>query len=39
MMAPLSNIEPGEAKIGMRLRVCWQDLSEEITYFAFEPDD
>lgn len=39
MMAPLSNIEPGEAKIGMRLRVCWHDLDEEITYFAFEPDD
>lgn len=39
MMAPLSRIAAGEAKIGMRLRVCWQDLDEEITYFAFEPDD
>lgn len=38
MMAPLSNIEAGEAKIGMRLRVCWQEIDDETTYFAFEPD-
>ena len=39
MMAPLSGIETGAATIGMRLRVCWQDIDDEITYFAFEPDD
>lgn len=38
MMAPLSGIETGAARIGMRLRVCWQDLDDEMTYFAFEPD-
>ncbi len=37
MMAPLSGLEAAQVKIGMRLRVCWQDLSDDITYFAFEP--
>ncbi len=39
MMAPLRGIEAGQAKIGMRLKVCWEELSDEITYFAFERDD
>lgn len=38
MMAPLAGLEAAQVKIGMRLRVCWQDLSDDITYFAFEPD-
>ena len=39
LMAPLSNIAPDRARIGIRLRVCWETLSDEFTYFAFEPDD
>lgn len=38
MMVPLQNITVDSARLGMRLRVCWQKLSEEITYPAFEPD-
>ena len=38
MMVPLQNITVDSAKLGMRLRVCWQKLSDEITYPAFEPD-
>ena len=38
MMAPLQNITVDSARLGMRLRVCWQKLSDEITYPAFEPD-
>jgi len=38
MMTPLQNITVDSAKLGMRVRVCWQKLSDEITYPAFEPD-
>lgn len=38
MMTPLQNIDVKNAKLGMRMRVCWQKLSDEITYPAFEPD-
>ena len=38
MLANMVNIAPDDVKIGMRVRVCWEDLSDEITYFAFEPD-
>ena len=38
MMVPLQNIPVDSARLGMRLRVCWQRLSDEITYPAFEPD-
>ena len=38
MMTPLENLTVEEARLGMRMRVCWQKLSDEITYPAFEPD-
>ncbi len=38
MLAGLVNVDPEAVKIGMRVRVCWEDLSDEITYYAFEPD-
>ena len=38
MMTPLQGITMEDAKLGMRMRVCWQKLSDEITYPAFEPD-
>ena len=38
MMTPLQGITMDDAVLGMRMRVCWQKLSDEITYPAFEPD-
>lgn len=38
MMTPLQNLTVEETKLGMKMRLCWQKLSEDITYFAFEPD-
>ena len=38
MMTPLQGVTMDDAQLGMRLRVCWQKLSDEITYPAFEPD-
>jgi len=38
MMTPLENLTVEEAQLGMRMRVCWQKLSDDITYPAFEPD-
>ena len=38
MMTPLENVTVEDAELGMRMRVCWQKLSEDITYPAFEPD-
>ena len=38
MLARLVGIEADEVAIGLRVRVCWDDLSDEITYFGFEPD-
>ncbi len=35
----LVGIAPEDAKHGMKLRVCWDRLSDEINYFAFEADD
>ncbi len=35
----LVGIAPEDAKHGMKLRVCWEKLSDEINYFAFEADD
>jgi uncharacterized OB-fold protein len=29
---------PDEVEIGMRVKVAWEKLSDDITYFAFEPD-
>lgn len=38
IVANLVNVQPGAVEIGMRLRVAWEELSEDLTYFAFEPD-
>ena len=38
MLVNLENVDPDAVEIGMRVRVCWQELSEDITYYAFEPD-
>lgn len=32
------NVEPEDVAIGMRVKVAWEKLSEDINYFAFEPD-
>ncbi len=37
MMTPLQGLTMEDAVLGMRL--CWQKLSDEITYPAFEPDE
>ena len=38
MMTPLLGITMDDAQLGMRMKVCWQKLSDEITSPAFEPD-
>ena len=38
MMTPLQGLTMEDAVLGMRMRVCWHKLSDEITYPAFEPD-
>lgn len=35
----LVGIDPDDAEHGMRLRVCWEKLSDDISYFAFEADE
>jgi len=39
MMTPLQGITMEDAALSMRMRVCWQKLSDEITFPAFEPDE
>lgn len=39
MMAPLTGVDAAELRIGMGLKVCWETLSDDIVYFAFEPDE
>lgn len=34
----LVKVKPEDAKIGMRVKVAWEALSDDINYFAFEPD-
>ena len=38
ILANLVNVEPDAVTIGMRVKVCWERLSEAINYFAFEPE-
>lgn len=38
MIGNLINIAPEEVEIGMPVRIAWEELSEDITYFRFEPD-
>jgi len=37
MLANLLNTDPGSVRIGMPVKVCWERLSEDIEYPAFEP--
>ena len=32
------NVTPETVEIGMRVKVAWEKLNDDITYFAFEPD-
>ena len=38
IIANLINVAPDDVKVGMKLRVAWEALSDDINYFAFEPD-
>jgi uncharacterized OB-fold protein len=38
IIANLINIKIDDVEIGMRMKVAWEKLSDDITYFAFEPD-
>jgi len=37
MLANLVHVQAGDVKIGMKVRVCWEKLSEDVNYPAFEP--
>ena len=37
IIANLVNVQPDDVRIGLRVRVAWEKLSDEINYFAFEP--
>lgn len=37
ILANLLNVKPEDARIGMPVKLCWERLSEEISYPAFEP--
>ena len=34
----LLNVAIEDVKIGMRMKVAWEKIDDDITYFAFEPD-
>ena len=38
IIANLINVAPDDVKVGMKLRVAWESLSDDINYFSFEPD-
>lgn len=38
IIANLLNVTPESVKIGMRLRVAWETIGDDVAYFAFEPD-
>jgi uncharacterized OB-fold protein len=38
VVARLVDVAPDEVEPGMKLRVCWDELSDDINYFAFERD-
>lgn len=35
----VTGVEPDEVQVGMRVRVDWEKLSDDIAYFAFVPDE
>ena len=32
------NVQPEDIEIGIRVKVAWEKINDDITYFAFEPD-
>ncbi len=38
LMSLLHNCSADEVEIGMRVRLCWDELTEGYNFFAFEPD-
>lgn len=38
MIGRLVNIAPEQTTIGLRVQICWEALSGEAIYFAFEPE-
>lgn len=38
IIANMVDVTPDDVEIGMRVKVAWEKLSDDITYFAFEPD-
>ena len=39
ILANYKNYKPEDLKIGRRVKVCWDKLSDDMTIFAFEPDN
>lgn len=39
LMSLLHNCSADDVKIGMRVRLCWDELTEGYSFFAFEPDE
>lgn len=39
VMSLLHNCTADDVEIGMRVRLCWDELTEGYSYFAFEPDN
>jgi len=39
IIANLVRLTPDRVRIGMRLKVAWEKISDDIDYFAFEPAD
>jgi len=37
IIANLVNVDPSEVKIGMQVKVAWEKLGDDMSYFAFEP--
>jgi len=38
LLCNLYNVKAEDVRIGMPVKVCWERLSDEINYFAFEPE-
>jgi len=38
IIANVLNITPDDVKVGMRVKVMFEKMSDDISYFAFEPD-
>lgn len=38
MLANVIHAAPDDVRIGMRVKVCWEEIGDDAVYFAFEPD-